>query len=188
MASSARLTEPQVRDDRLDSRVAEPLVRALYAELLERYGVPDADPDGLTADDLASPTGAFVLAWLGERAVACGGVRRHEAAVGELKRMYVEPSSRGHGLSRLVLAELEGRAGALGYRQVILETGVRQPEAMRLYETSGYEPIKPYGFYRTSPLSRCYAKYLRPGSTAATVSSGRRAPEGSSDRGTPSPR
>jgi GNAT superfamily N-acetyltransferase len=182
------LTLPHVRDGRLDSRVAEPLVRALHADLLERYGVPDADPDGLTADDLAPPTGAFVVAWLGERAVACGGVRRHDANVGELKRMYVAPSSRGQGVSRVLLTELEERAGALGYGRLILETGVRQPEAIGLYETSGYEPIEPYGFYRSSPLSRCYAKALRPEPTGATVSSGRRAPEGSSDRGTPSQR
>ncbi len=179
---------PDVRDDRLDSRIAEPPVRALDAELLERYGLPDADPEGLTADDLASPTGAFVVAWLGERAVACGGVRRHDANVGELKRMYVAPSSRGQGVSCVLLTELEERADALGYGQLILETGVRQPEAIRLYETSGYEPIEPYGFYRTSPLSRCYAKSLRPGPMGATLSSGRRAPEGSSDRGTPSQR
>jgi GNAT superfamily N-acetyltransferase len=182
------LTPPRVRDDRLDSRVAEPLVRALYAELLDRYGVPDADPDGLTADDLAPPAGAFVVAWLGEQAVACGGLRRHDANVGELKRMYVAPSARGQGVSRVLLTELEARAGALGYGRLILETGVRQPEAMRLYETAGYESIEPYGFYRSSPLSRCYAKALRSGPTGPTVSSGRTAPEGWSDRGTPSPR
>jgi ribosomal protein S18 acetylase RimI-like enzyme len=102
--------------------------------------------------------------------------------------MYVAPSCRGEGVSRVVLTELEARAGALGFGRLILETGVRQPEAMKLYETSGYEPIEPYGFYRTSPLSRCYAKALRPGPTGAPVSSGRTAPGGSSDHGTPSPR
>jgi GNAT superfamily N-acetyltransferase len=154
------LTPPVVRDDRLDSIVAEPMTRALFDELLERYGFPDADPDGLTADALAAPTGAFVVAWLGDAAVGCGGVRRYGDGVGELKRMYVTPAFRGRGVSRLVLGELEARAWALGYRRLVLETGVRQPEALRLYETAGYTAIEPYGFYRTSPLSRCYAKTL----------------------------
>jgi ribosomal protein S18 acetylase RimI-like enzyme len=87
-----------------------------------------------------------------------------------------------------VLTELEDRARALGYRRLVLETGVHQPEAMRLYETSGYTPMEPYGFYRNSPLSRCYAKALNPGAPGAEVSSGRRAPGGSPDPGTRSPR
>jgi GNAT superfamily N-acetyltransferase len=183
------LTRPRVEDDRLDSEVTEPLVRALGSELVERYGFPDPDPDGLTADDLAPPAGAFVIAWLGDRAVGCGGLRRQDAGVGELKRMFVAPPFRGRGVSRLVLTALEDRARGLGYGRLILETGVHQPEAMSLYETSGYAPIDPYGFYRTSPLSRCYAKALGPADAPGSgVSSGRRAPGGSSDPGTPSPR
>jgi GNAT superfamily N-acetyltransferase len=181
------LTPLVVRDDRLDSRVVAPLVRALFDELLERYGVPDADPDNLTAEDLASPTGAFIVAWFGDVAVGCGGIRRYDDGIGELKRMYVTPPFRGRGVSRRVLTELEVRARSLQYRRLVLETGVRQPEAMRLYETAGYTAIEPYGFYRTSPLSRCYAKTLDAPSGPA-VSSGRRAPGGSPDPETPSPR
>jgi GNAT superfamily N-acetyltransferase len=179
------LTELLVEDDRLDSRAAAPLVQALWSELLTRYGQPDADPDGLTADDLAPPDGAFVVARLDGEAVACGGVRRYDTGVGELKRMYVVPSVRGRGLSRVVLAELEDRAAACGYTRLVLETGVRQPEAMRLYASTGYTLIEPYGFYRGSPLSRCFAKTL----TAARdpepdLSSGRRPPGASPGRGT----
>lgn len=162
-------------------------MQALFAELLERYGVPDADPDHLSADDLASPAGAFVVAWLGDLAVGCGGIRRHDDGIGELKRMYVTPPFRGRGVSRRVLTELEARARTLRYRRLVLETGVRQPEAMQLYETAGYAAIEPYGWYRTSPLSRCYAKTLG-GPTGPAVSSGRRGPGGSSDPETPSPR
>jgi hypothetical protein len=42
----------------------------------------------------------------------------------------------------------------------VLETGVRQPEAIALYESAGYDAIEPYGFYKNAPLSRCYAKDL----------------------------
>jgi putative acetyltransferase len=150
----------RVEDDRLDSGAASPLVAALGAELLERYGFPDPDPDHLTADDLAPPPGAFVVARVGAAAVGCGGVRRFGRTVGELKRMYVAPAFRGAGVGRAVLATLEDRARQLGYEQLVLETGVRQPEAIGLYVAAGYRGIDPYGAYRSSPLSRCFAKPL----------------------------
>ena len=150
----------RIADHRLDSPAAAPLAVALAAELEDRYGEPDADPDHLTADDLVPPAGAFVLAWLDRDAVGCGGLRRYDDGVGELKRMYVDPRFRGRGVAREVLGQLERRALRLGYRRLVLETGVRQPEAIALYASAGYEPIAPYGFYRTSPLSRCFAKTL----------------------------
>jgi GNAT superfamily N-acetyltransferase len=151
----------RIADSRLDSEVAAPLARALLAELEDRYGEPDADPDHLTADDLAPPVGAFVVAWLDGTAVGCGGLRRYDDGIGELKRMYVSPASRGRGVGRRVLGALEDRARhRLGHRRLVLETGVLQPEAMALYESAGYERIEPYGFYATSPLSRCFAKTL----------------------------
>jgi putative acetyltransferase len=150
----------EVRDDRLDSDVGAPLVRAQWLELLERYGVPDADPDDLSADHLGPPHGVFVVAWVYGTAVGCGGVRRYDATTGEIKRMYVLPESRRRGISRVVLEELEARARAIGYSRLVLETGTRQPEAIALYESAGYEAIEPYGFYKTAPMSRCYAKRL----------------------------
>jgi len=153
-------TSVELRDDRLDSEVSAPLVRAQWLELLERYGVPDADPDDLTADHLAPPGGAFLVAWVDGIAVSCGGVRQYDATTGEIKRMYTVPESRRRGISRVVLDALEARAHAIGYTRLVLETGVRQPEAIALYERAGYDAIEPYGFYKNAPLSRCYAKDL----------------------------
>ena len=183
------MSDLRVDDHRLDSAAAVPLVRALELEYVERYGQPDADPDHLSADDLAPPAGAFVVAWLGAEAVACGGLRRYDVGVGELKRMYVARPHRGRGVSRVVLRALEDRAWTCGYRRLVLETGVRQPEAIGLYLSAGYTAIEPYGFYRTSPASRCFAKTLAaPRGAGPDVRSGRIAPGGSSDPGTPSPR
>jgi GNAT superfamily N-acetyltransferase len=74
--------------------------------------------------------------------------------------MYVALSARGRGLARLMLAHLEASAGEHGFEAVVLETGLRQPEAMALYESSGYEPVPPFGYYNDAPLSRCYGKRL----------------------------
>ncbi len=150
----------RVAADRLDSPASVPLVSALWSDLLERYGEPDPDPDGITAATLAPPDGAFLVAWADETPVGCGGLRRYEPDVGEVKRMYVRPAYRGRGIARAVLAGLEQRARELGYRRLVLETGTRQPEAIALYESAGYRALAPYGFYRSSPLSRCYEKVL----------------------------
>jgi GNAT superfamily N-acetyltransferase len=159
VAHAPRLTV-RVEEDRYDSPVAAPLVRELLAELHDRYGQDDADPDHLDAPQLSAPCGAFVVAWLDADAVACGGLRRVDERVGEIKRMYVRPAWRGHGVGRAVLDAVEARARELGFERLILETGTRQPEAIGLYTSVGYAPIAPYGAYRWSPLSRCFARTL----------------------------
>ena len=63
-------------------------------------------------------------------------------------------------MARAVLADLEDRARAAGYSRVVLETGERQPAAIAFYTGAGYTEIEPYGFYRCSPLSRCFGKDL----------------------------
>jgi GNAT superfamily N-acetyltransferase len=85
-----------------------------------------------------------------------------DPSVGEIKRMYTRPRARRRGLSRLLLVELEARASALGYRRLQLETGTQQPEAMALYESHGWYRIEPYGHYKDSPQSVCFAKELDP--------------------------
>ena len=81
---------------------------------------------------------------------ACGGWRAHGADA-ELKRMYVSPAFRGRGLARAVLEALERTAAEAGFARVILETGQRQPEAIALYRSSGYEPVPSFGFYAEAP-------------------------------------
>ena len=154
------MSDIELRDDRMDSDVGAPLVRAQWRELLERYGVPDADHDDLQADHLAQPHGVFLVAWVDGDAVGCGGIRQYDEATGEIKRMYTKPEARRRGISRVVLEELEARARAVGYARLVLETGIRQPEAIALYESAGYASIEPYGFYKNAPGSRCYAKDL----------------------------
>jgi len=70
--------------------------------------------------------------------------------------MYVDPAARGRGLSRVLLRELCAFARSAGYREVWLETGERQPEAMGLYESEGFTPIPSFGQYADEPDSRCY--------------------------------
>jgi putative acetyltransferase len=109
------------------------------------------------------PDGIFIVVRDDDRAVACGGIARFDADRAELKRMYVVPELRGRGLGRRILVELEAEARRLGYRGIVLETGDLQPEALGLYESSGYERIPCYPPYDSRALSLCFEKRLPAG-------------------------
>jgi len=154
----------------LTSPVALALIQALNTELAAQYPEPGATHFRLDPDEVAPGAGVFVVARIGGRAVGCGALRclREPAlvrelgeAVGELKRMYVAPEMRGHGIGRALLARLEDEARALGLTRLVLETGTRQAEALALYRSAGYVAIPAYGEYAASPAtSVCLTKLL----------------------------
>ncbi len=157
------MDELRVDEAAFDSAVGGALVGAQWRELLTRYGVPDDRNDvtaDLAADHLGPPGGVFLVGWIGDDAVACGGIRRRDDTTGEVKRMYVAPEHRGRGYSRTVLRALEDRARVLGYTRLVLETGTAQPEAMALYASEGYDRIPGYGYHGEEARVRCYAKDL----------------------------
>ncbi len=156
------LTDVAIRPASLADPEVLPMVAALQLEYQHRYGSGDETP--VDVSQFLPPHGLLLLARHGHRPVAIGAYRRHDDATCELKRMYVPPEHRTRGLGRLLLAHLEEAAVAAGYQRCILETGTRQPEAIALYRSSGYEPIAGFGHYAGLPLSRSFSKDLR-GST-----------------------
>ncbi len=94
-------------------------------------------------------------------AAACGALKHFDDHTAEIKRMYVKDEYRGKGLSKLILKQLEDTALKMNYRRIVLETGLKQPEAMNLYEKFGYTKIKPYGRHKDDPDSVCYEKMIR---------------------------
>lgn len=93
-------------------------------------------------------------------AVGCGAIKTHDTTSVEVKRMYVMESQRGKGLATQVLHNLESWVKELGYHRCVLETGIRQPEAIALYEKNGYKPIANYGQYIGIENSVCFEKLL----------------------------
>jgi ribosomal protein S18 acetylase RimI-like enzyme len=91
------------------------------------------------------------------------GWRQLRPDVAEIKRTYVAKRVRGQGLARRMLGELESMLAARGYEQVLLMTADAQPEAIALYESSGYRPAEPYGTYAGEPDARFYEKPLSRG-------------------------
>jgi GNAT superfamily N-acetyltransferase len=149
--------EPLLTREPFDGDVARPLLEALDAELDVRYPFPFDPPPPHDPADYAPPRGVFLVARLDGAAVGCGAVRPGPApGTGEVKRMYVAPEVRGRRIAERVLAGLVDAATGLGYRRLVLETGTAQPEAIRLYERSGWRPTAAFGHYAESPLSRCF--------------------------------
>jgi GNAT superfamily N-acetyltransferase len=91
--------------------------------------------------ELSAPDGAFLVGWREDQPVCCGGVKRLDDRVCEIKKMYVVPELRGQGVARLLLRALEATARELGYVSVRLDTGPKQIHARSLYESEGYFEI-----------------------------------------------
>ena len=151
-------TLPSVSVESPTSGEAADLLKALDDELLARY--PRHAIHGVNLAELEGGQGFFVVARLDGQAVGCGAVRNLEPGVGEVKRMYVTPNARRQGVAQAVLAKLETTARELGMHTLRLETGTRQPEAIRLYERQGYRRIPCFGEYVSDPFSVCYEKVL----------------------------
>lgn len=92
--------------------------------------------------------------------VGCGAIKEFEPTAMEVKRMYVLPEKRGQGFAPAILKELETWAKELGYKRCVLETGKKQPEAIALYQKSGYAIIENYGQYKGVENSVCFEKEL----------------------------
>ncbi len=156
------------------------MIAAVQGEYVARYGGEDETP--LDPAMFDPPRGSFFVGYLDGRPVASGAWRRRDdvealgsTSTAEIKRMYVDPAARGHGLARAMLAHLERTAAEAGAAVSILETGTRQPEAIELYQSSGYVEVPKFGFYCHAPMSRCYGKRL-PGGCRSPRRQRRRAP------------
>lgn len=103
-----------------------------------------------------------IVARLDDHPAGCGAIKSFDEQTMEVKRMFVQPECRGRGIAGQILAELETWARQLGYARCILETGKQQPEAIRLYEKSGYKRIPNYGQYAGVDNSVCFEKILNP--------------------------
>jgi len=133
----------------------QPDVIALIADL-DAYQDGLYPPESRHALDLTSlkqdNVRFFVARDTAGQAVGCGAVVLGDA-YGEIKRMYVNPASRGQGVARRLLQALESAARDSGCRLLTLESGPFQPEALSLYAALGFERRGPYGDYADDPLS-----------------------------------
>ena len=112
-------------------------------ELARRYG-PGADADHLDLEEMVPPRGVFVVAREDAHVVGGVGVRTilaPERHTGEVKRLWVRPDLRRHGVGASLMAAIVAAAREIGMRELYLETGFLQPEAIAFYGAIGWRGV-----------------------------------------------
>ncbi len=101
-----------------------------------------------------------IVCYVDDKPIGCGAFRKYDEQNAEIKRMFIQPVYRGHGIGLNILKELELWAKELNYTACVLETGKKQPEAISLYKKAGYTIIKSYGQYKNVENSVCMMKSI----------------------------
>lgn len=135
----------ELRDEPFDGAAASGLLSGFASEIASLYPGwhPGAGPSA-SPGEFAPPSGGFVVAYAGGRAVGCGGVKGLGDGSAEIKRLYVAPDARQSGIARRLLQRLEQLALESGHGVVRLDTGDRQPGALALFRSAGYSDIADY--------------------------------------------
>jgi len=136
------------------------LLADLTEELSKLYG-DHGGANSFSPADVTVSNSSFLVARRRGKAIGCGGLRPLTTGTAEVKRMYVSREARRLGVAARLLRELEVVAEKFGYERVRLETGLKQPEAIALYESAGYRRVDCYGQYVSNALSICFEKTLR---------------------------
>lgn len=128
------------------SQEARWCIEQYFSELNERFDTGFDPTLGISAHayELTPPAGFLLVARLREEPVGCGGLKFHENAPAELKRMWVAPRARGLGLGRRLLLALEDKAREAGVAVLHLETNGTLTEAIELYRHSGYQEVEAF--------------------------------------------
>ena len=92
--------------------------------------------------------------------IGCGAFKEWQPSIAEIKRMFVKPEHRSKGIASIILNELENWAKEIGFSACVLETGKKQPEAIRLYAKNNYAIIPDFGQYENVENSVCMKKEL----------------------------
>ena len=134
------------------------LVKTLDDELDSRYGIIQADYNEYNKIENIEN---IVIAYQQMDPAGCGCFKVFDHHSVEIKRMIVKPEYRGMGIAKLILLELESWAVEKGFSRSILETGMKQPEAINFYSGLGYSRIDNWGQYIGNENSICMSKTLQ---------------------------
>ena len=130
-------------------------VRALIEEYQRSLGV-DLEFQGFShelahlGEMYGPPDGALFLAVLAGVPIGCVGVRRFDARCCEMKRLYVRPQGRGHGLGRALAVRAMEAGRAAGYAAMRLDTLPAMRGTQALYERLGFRDV---AAYRANPVA-----------------------------------
>ena len=138
-----RAASVKVAAEAPDTADARLCLSTYFSELAARFetGFDAGADDSARVEDMAPPSGLFVIARLDGDAVGCGGFKRVDKATGEIKRVWTAPSARGLGVARRMLRALEAAAREAGVKTLRLDTNRALTEAHALYRSEGYLEI-----------------------------------------------
>ena len=133
----------------------------LVSQLDSYLKITDGDEHGFynqfnAIDKLES----VIVAYSNNTAAGCGAFKKYDAKTVEIKRMFTMERFRRKGLAVKILNALESWAAELKYENIVLETGIRQIEAVNFYKKNDYEIIPNYGQYLGMENSLCFEKQL----------------------------
>jgi GNAT superfamily N-acetyltransferase len=134
------------------------LMQEFWREIDHLYG--NAAPTQWQLIGMEDPRSAFVIVRREHDAVACAALRPLTDSTVELKRMYVRPEARRRGIARQLVHHMEQLARDASFSELWLETGLRQPAAVALYERLGYTRRAAFGDHKGDPLNVCFEKQL----------------------------
>lgn len=140
-----------------DNADFQELVKALDIDLQIRDG---AEHGFYAQFNSIATINHVVVAYLKDKAVGCGAIKPYDEETMEVKRMYVLPELRGKGIASIILNDLEVWAKQLHYKKCLLETGIKQPEAIALYTKNQYQIIPNFGQYQGVENSVCFEKLI----------------------------
>jgi GNAT superfamily N-acetyltransferase len=142
---ASALTE--IGEEPFDSPGPQSIVSSALDELNRRYGTNMRGAHDLHEGDFDPPRGAFLVARQDGHLAGGVGLRpivEPDLRTGEVKRLWVRPDLRRHGLAVDLMEAIVAAAAARGYAHLYLETGPRQPEARALYERLEWEQVDHY--------------------------------------------
>lgn len=134
--------------------------KALVALLDDELRVLDGDDHVFYGQLNKTDDVDCVVAYINDKPVGCGAIRKFSDEAMEIKRMYTLGELRGKGIATTIVANLEDWSRELGYTVCVLETGKRQPWAISLYKKLGYQETSNYGKYLGVVNSVCFKKSL----------------------------
>lgn len=132
-----------VAPEPLDSPLSDALLRAYFADIVERYHQRPIDPkevDDAMDEDRTEGLAAFLVARWDGKVGGCAGLRAH----GALTRMYIVPELRRRGGGRVLMRAIEAVARELGMEKIQIDTREDLVEAQALYLAEGYVEVDPF--------------------------------------------
>lgn len=128
-----------------------PAVRELFLEYADSLGFNlcfqgfDEELASLPGK-YAPPGGCLLIARMGGEPCGCVALRKLEGRIGEMKRLYVKPDFRKHGLGKLLVERVIAEAKNRGYESMRLDTLATMQSAIKLYKAYGFYEIPAYTF------------------------------------------